>query len=82
MSDFETSDIYMAAVLKMHDIPYMGQRRLGTRVFFQFKEGPERVELTRRFHSNEVRVNPKALRDAVRDLKLLIRNVEKDLPAI
>ena len=76
---YETSDIYLAAYLKISGIHYIGTRNIKSKTFLQFQNSDVVRDLIHRYNDDTSRVSPKALRDAVRVLKTIISQ-EKNSP--
>lgn len=68
---YDTSDIYLAATLKVYDIHLDGFRTKGTRTLFGFQRSDKCEDLIKGYYEGTVLVTPKKLRDALRELKTM-----------
>lgn len=79
-STFETSDIYLAAYLKQNGLDFLGHRATrGKRILFCLRANEMLPDLLRGYEMGTGRTPPKALRDAVRDIKAIVKRA-KDTP--
>ena len=68
---YATSDIYLAATLKVYDTHLDNFRKKGTRTLFEFQRSEKCDDLVRGYYEGTVLVPPKKLRDALRELKTM-----------
>lgn len=68
---YDTSDIYLAAALKVYDIHLDSFRQKGSRTLFVFQRTEKCEDLVRGYYEDTVLVAPKKLRNALRELKTM-----------
>ena len=74
LSYFRTSDIYMAAYLKVSGVPFVGMERKEQRVFFLFDEGDGISDLKLQYFNNHSKVPARPFAEEIKAFKSLIHN--------
>lgn len=79
MSNYETSDVYLAAYLRLTGSHYIGHRRQGSKMLFSFRDYGEIKDKAWNYVGGNATCCPKKLRDSVRDLKTMVKLISKEL---
>ena len=78
---YMTSDIYLAATLKVYNVHLDSFRDKGTRTLFEFQRSGKCEDTVMGYYSGTILVTPKKLRDALRELKTMtVQNKKKPTP--
>jgi HAMP domain-containing protein len=72
-TEYRTSDIVLAACLRLHDVRLDRIEIVGTRGIFIFTDVPE--DFTRAFDAGEVRVEPTSFNNEIRTINKAIRRL-------
>ena len=75
MNNFETSDLYLAAALKIHNFKLVNLQRSGGRAVFIFEDRPDREAMMRQYFSGELTGSLKIFISVLSDLRSMINQM-------